>query len=76
MAMQPQGLARSLKEEYVYRRGLLLQVVPNSFVGSRRSALFQSAFSKFTSDPWTNCQFVQNFCSRSCTFDRGIAEES
>lgn len=55
------GLARALKEEYVYRRGLLLQVLPNSFVGSPRSALFQSAFSKFTSDPSATSNSYRTF---------------
>ena len=39
-------MARALQEEYVCKRGLLLQILPNAFVGSPRAALFQSGFSK------------------------------
>ncbi len=37
-------MARALQEEYVGKRGLLLQILPNAFVGSPRAALFQSGF--------------------------------
>ncbi|HTZ95273.1 MAG TPA: peptidoglycan bridge formation glycyltransferase FemA/FemB family protein [Terriglobales bacterium] len=40
-------MAEALHEEYVVRRRLLLQVIPNAFVGSTRAELFESAFSKF-----------------------------
>jgi len=40
-------MAHALREEYVVRRGLVLQVVPNAFAESQRATLFQSAFSRF-----------------------------
>lgn len=40
-------MARALESEYVTKRKLLLKIVPNAFVGSRRAELFQSAFSTF-----------------------------
>jgi len=43
-------IARALQEEYVCKRGLLLQIIPNAFVDSTRAALFQSCFSKFTKE--------------------------
>lgn len=42
------GLARVLHEEYVRKRRLLLQILPNAFVGSPRGLLFQSAFSGYS----------------------------
>jgi lipid II:glycine glycyltransferase (peptidoglycan interpeptide bridge formation enzyme) len=44
-------MARALLEEYVCKRRLLLQVLPNAFVGTPRCALFESAFSSFTPEP-------------------------
>lgn len=41
------AVARALENEYVFKRGLLLQILPNAFVGSPRAALFQSGFSRF-----------------------------
>jgi lipid II:glycine glycyltransferase (peptidoglycan interpeptide bridge formation enzyme) len=46
-------IARALHEEYVCQRGLLLQILPNVFVGSPRADLFQSGFSKFSQEPRT-----------------------
>lgn len=46
-------VARALHEEYVSKRGLLLQILPNAFEGSARAAVFQSSFSKFTQEPRT-----------------------
>src|SRR3990172_6220557 len=43
-------MARSLHDEYVGKRKLFLRVLPNAFVGSPRAALFQTAFSCFTSE--------------------------
>lgn len=45
------SLARALREEYVRRRGLLLRVLPNAFVGSQRIQALQSAFSEFKTAP-------------------------
>jgi lipid II:glycine glycyltransferase (peptidoglycan interpeptide bridge formation enzyme) len=46
-------MACALYQEYVGKRGLLLQIVPNAFVDSPRGALFQSAFSGFKQEPRT-----------------------
>jgi lipid II:glycine glycyltransferase (peptidoglycan interpeptide bridge formation enzyme) len=45
------SLARALREEYVRRRGLLLRVLPNAFVGSPRAQALQAAFSEFKTTP-------------------------
>jgi lipid II:glycine glycyltransferase (peptidoglycan interpeptide bridge formation enzyme) len=47
------GMAHALQEEYVCKRGLWLQIVTNSFAGSSRATLFQSAFSTYTPEPRT-----------------------
>jgi lipid II:glycine glycyltransferase (peptidoglycan interpeptide bridge formation enzyme) len=44
-------MARALQEEYVSKRALLLQILPNAFVGSPRAAMFQFSFSTFTIGP-------------------------
>src|SRR3990172_8251419 len=44
-------IARALREEYVRRRGLLLRILPNAFVGSQRAQVLQSAFSDFKTLP-------------------------
>lgn len=54
-------IARALQEEYVCKRGLLLQILPNAFVGSPRAALFQSGFSKFTLEPQTSATSYRTF---------------
>ena len=46
-------VAHALQEEYVRKRGLLLQILPNAFVGTERAALFQSSFSAFTQEAQT-----------------------
>ena len=46
-------IARALQEQYVYKRRLLLQILPNALVGTLRGTLFQSAFSGFTQEPLT-----------------------
>jgi hypothetical protein len=55
------GMARALQEEYVRKRGLLLQILPNAFVGSPRAALLQSGFSKFTQEPQTSANVYRTF---------------
>src|SRR4051812_6352202 len=40
-------MARALREEYVVKRGLLLQILPNAFVESPRAEVFRSAFSSY-----------------------------
>jgi Acetyltransferase (GNAT) domain len=55
------SLARALQEEYVCKRGLLLQVLPNAFVGSPRAALFQSGFAQFSHDPRIKANAYRTF---------------
>jgi hypothetical protein len=54
-------MAGALQEEYVGKRGLLLQILPNAFAGSPRAALFQSAFSSFTQEPQTSTNLYRTF---------------
>jgi lipid II:glycine glycyltransferase (peptidoglycan interpeptide bridge formation enzyme) len=54
-------MARALQEEYVCKRGLLLQIIPNAFVGSPRAVLFQSGFSEFTQEPPTSANVYRTF---------------
>jgi len=54
-------MARALEEEYVVKRRLLLQVLPNAFVGSPRAEMFQSAFSRFTLEPRTAATTYRTF---------------
>ncbi len=54
-------IASALEEEYVRKRGLLLQILPNAFVGSPRAALFQSGFSGFTLEPPTSANVYRTF---------------
>lgn len=42
-----QVFASALRDEYVVRRGLYLEILPNAFAGSSRAELFQSALSTF-----------------------------
>jgi lipid II:glycine glycyltransferase (peptidoglycan interpeptide bridge formation enzyme) len=54
-------MAHALREEYVKKRGLLLQILPNVFVGSQREALVQSAFSGFTQEPRNTANVHRTF---------------
>jgi Acetyltransferase (GNAT) domain len=54
-------MARALQEEYVRKRGLLLQILPNAFAGSPRAALFQSGFSSFTQEPQISANVHRTF---------------
>jgi hypothetical protein len=45
------ALARSLEEEYVSKRKLLLQILPKAFAGTPRAAAIQAAFGRFTPEP-------------------------
>lgn len=42
------AMAKALRDEYVTRRGLYLEVLPNAFCGSPRAEAFQLAFSGFS----------------------------
>lgn len=54
-------MARALQQEYVGKRGLLLRVLPNAFVGSPRAELFQDAFSGFTTESFTVQKMYRTF---------------
>ena len=55
------AIATALQQEYARKRGLLLQVLPNSFAGSERAALFQSAFSGYSPEPRTSANLYRTF---------------
>jgi lipid II:glycine glycyltransferase (peptidoglycan interpeptide bridge formation enzyme) len=55
------AFARALEKEYVRKRGLLLQILPNAFVGSPRAALFQSGFSGFRQESRTPANTYRTF---------------
>jgi len=55
------GMAHALREEYVRRRRLLLQILPNAFVGTQRGALLHSAFSRFTQEASTPANTYRTF---------------
>jgi hypothetical protein len=54
-------IARALREEYVGKRRLLLQILPNAFVGSTRAVLLHSAFSGFAREPRTSANVYRTF---------------
>jgi lipid II:glycine glycyltransferase (peptidoglycan interpeptide bridge formation enzyme) len=54
-------MARALHEEYVGKRRLFLQILPNAFVGTQRGGLFQSAFSSFTQEVSTAANLYRTF---------------
>jgi lipid II:glycine glycyltransferase (peptidoglycan interpeptide bridge formation enzyme) len=41
------AMAAALRREYVEKRGLHLEILPNAFVGMARAQIFQSAFAQF-----------------------------
>jgi lipid II:glycine glycyltransferase (peptidoglycan interpeptide bridge formation enzyme) len=55
------AFARALEREYVFKRGLLLQVLPNAFADSTRAALFQSSFSNFRQELQTRANAYRTF---------------
>ena len=55
------AMARALHQEYVSNRRLLLQILPNAFMGSTRGELFQSAFSNFTQEASTSANLYRTF---------------
>lgn len=54
-------MADGLQEEYVNKRKLLLQILPNAFVGSPRAESFQAAFSRFRQEPQTSDNMYRTF---------------
>ena len=62
--LDPETILRmtdALQKEYVCKRRLLLQVLPNAFAGSARAELFQSAFSTFTQETRTLANTYRTF---------------
>ena len=57
----PARMADALREEYVGKRRLLLQIIPNAFVATRRGTLFQSAFRSFTQEATTPANLYRTF---------------
>jgi hypothetical protein len=55
------SVAQALREEYVGKRRLLLQILPNSFVGTQRGVLFQSAFNSFAQEASTPANLYRTF---------------
>ena len=55
------SMSRVLQEEYVCKRSLLLQIIPNAFAGSPRATLFQASFSQFTQEPQTAANVYRTF---------------
>ena len=55
------NMARALHGEYVGKRRLLLQILPNALDGSPRGVLFQSAFSGFKQEPRTSANLYRTF---------------
>jgi lipid II:glycine glycyltransferase (peptidoglycan interpeptide bridge formation enzyme) len=45
-----QRLAHAIEEEYAKKRKLFVCILPNAFSGSQRAEVFQSSFSRFTSE--------------------------
>src|SRR5262249_55834807 len=56
-----QRMADALQTEYVCKKRLLLQVLPNAFAGSHRAELFQSAFSGFRLASLTSANTYRTF---------------
>ncbi|MGA8765332.1 MAG: peptidoglycan bridge formation glycyltransferase FemA/FemB family protein [Candidatus Sulfotelmatobacter sp.] len=54
-------MARALQEEYVSKRRLLLRVLPNAFVGTSRTEVFQSSFAGFSPEPHTHSNTYRTF---------------
>jgi len=54
-------MAQALNDEYACKRGLLLQVLPNAFIGSPRAAQIQYAFGKFRQESGTSANGYRTF---------------
>jgi lipid II:glycine glycyltransferase (peptidoglycan interpeptide bridge formation enzyme) len=54
-------MSRALEEEYVEKRRLMLQIVPNAFCGSARASVFQAAFSRFKPEALTPTNVYRTF---------------
>jgi len=56
-----QALAEALRKEYVEKRGLHLELLPNAFTGSGRARIFQSAFGRFDAKPGIGAEEYRTF---------------
>jgi hypothetical protein len=54
-------LAEALYQEYVVKERLLLQVLPNAFVGMARAEIFRTGFSNFALEPPTSANLYRTF---------------
>jgi hypothetical protein len=54
-------LAEALYQEYVVKARLLLQILPNAFVGTARAEMFRAAFSSFALEPPTPANLYRTF---------------
>ncbi len=54
-------MAEALYEEYVVKRGLYLEILPNAFSGSVRAQIFQSAFAQFDHRPGISTEKYRTF---------------
>lgn len=55
------AMATALREEFVEKRGLYLEIEPNAFLHSRRAEVFQSAFSRFDQQSGINAKKYRTF---------------
>jgi len=54
-------MAEALYQEYVVKERLLLQILPNAFVGTARAEMFRTAFSNFALEPPTPANLYRTF---------------
>src|SRR5580698_3373026 len=54
-------MAEALYQEYVIKERLLLQILPNAFVGTARAEMFRTAFSNFALEPPTPANLYRTF---------------
>jgi Acetyltransferase (GNAT) domain len=55
------AMAAALRDEYVSKRGLYLEILPNAFAGSVRARIFQSAFGQFCRKPGVSAEHYRTF---------------
>lgn len=53
--------ARTIEDEYLVRRKLLVRILPNAFVGSTRAAMLQAAFPTFTEERGNGAEVYRTF---------------
>lgn len=55
------AMATALRTEYVGKRGLYLEILPNAFSGSVRAEIYQAALAQFDSKPGTGFEEYRTF---------------